>query len=224
MTDIRRHRHIVLRPAVAAAIGLLLLESTAAVAETAPRPGEVPYLNLPPVALPASPPAAPTTPPELPGRPELRPSTETPGDGGTADALKQRDEELAAIRAEAERAKEAEAKLKREIEAIGDDRRKLNTQLIEVAGRVRSLEAEVVKTADRLTPLDERAQVLRRSLDERRGVIAEVLAVLQRMGRRPPAVMVVSPEDALQSLRSAMLLGALLPEMRQEAGALLANL
>src|SRR5262245_9619725 len=118
MTSVTRHFHIVLRPAVA----VLSLGLTAAVAQTQTRPGEVPYLNLPPSAVPASPPAL----------PELRPSTETPGGASTLDALKERDEQLAKIRAEQQRASETEAKLKHEIEAIGDDRRKLNTQLIEV--------------------------------------------------------------------------------------------
>jgi len=51
-----------------------------------------------------------------------------------------------------------------------------------------------------------------------------VLAALQRIGRHPPPALVVSPEDALQSLRSAILLGAVLPEMRQEMDALVADL
>jgi septal ring factor EnvC (AmiA/AmiB activator) len=47
---------------------------------------------------------------------------------------------------------------------------------------------------------------------------------MQRIGRNPPPALMVRPEDALQSLRSAMLLGAVLPEMRQETEALLADL
>jgi septal ring factor EnvC (AmiA/AmiB activator) len=43
-----------------------------------------------------------------------------------------------------------------------------------------------------------------------------VLAALQRMGRRPPPALLVRPDDAVQSVRSAMMLGAVLPEMRQE--------
>jgi septal ring factor EnvC (AmiA/AmiB activator) len=211
-----RHLHIVLRPAMVAAVGLLQLAPAAAVAQTR-QPGEVPYLNLPSVV--------PTSPPGASGPPPAPPSADAnPGNSGALGTLKERDEQLAAIRAEQQQVIENEAKLKREIEAIGDDRRKLNTMLIETAARVRSLEGEVVRAADRLGPLDERAQALRRSLEERRSVIAEVLAVLQRMGRRPPAVLVVRPEDALESLRSAMLLGAVLPEMRQEAATLVADL
>jgi len=115
-------------------------------------------------------------------------------------------------------------RLKREIETIGDDRRKLNQEMIDTAARVRSVEQQIAETEARLAPLDEREQLLRASLDSRRGVLAEVLAALQRIGRHPPPAIVVKPEDALQSLRSAMLLGALLPEMQNEAQALLTDL
>ena len=51
-------------------------------------------------------------------------------------------------------------------------------------------------------------------------MIGEVLAALQRIGRRPSAALIASPEDALQSVRTAMVLGAVLPEMRHEVEAL----
>src|SRR5579871_3303553 len=54
--------------------------------------------------------------------------------------------------------------------------------------------------------------------------MAEVLAALQRIGRHPPPALIVNTEDALQSVRSAMMLGAVLPEMRQETEQLLTDL
>ena len=131
-----------------------------------------------------------------------------------ADDLKQRDQELAAIRAEQRAVLNNEAKLKREVEAIGDDRRKLTSEMIEAAGRIRAVEQQIAASEGRLAPIDEREQVLRKSLDERRAELAEILAALQRIGRHPPPAIMVKAEDALQSLRSSLLLGALLPEMR----------
>ena len=55
-------------------------------------------------------------------------------------------------------------------------------------------------------------------------MIGEVLAALQRIGRRPPPALIASPEDALQSVRTAMVLGAVLPEMRHEVEALASDL
>ena len=51
-------------------------------------------------------------------------------------------------------------------------------------------------------------------------MIGEVLAALQRIGHRPPPALLASPEDALQAVRTAMLLGAVLPEMRHQVEAL----
>jgi septal ring factor EnvC (AmiA/AmiB activator) len=61
-------------------------------------------------------------------------------------------------------------------------------------------------------------------LRERRGLIAEVLAALQRIGRQTPPALMIRAEDALQSVRSAMMLGAVLPEMRHQAEVLATDL
>jgi murein hydrolase activator len=140
------------------------------------------------------------------------------------ETLKQREQELETIRAEQSKAAQTEARLKAEIAAIAEDRRKLNGQLIETAARVRDVEGRIAATEARLRSLDASERAIRLSLDGRRGVIAEVLAALQRIGRSPPPALVVRPEDALSAVRSAILLGAVLPEMRQEVEALTAQL
>ncbi|MGD0024982.1 MAG: peptidoglycan DD-metalloendopeptidase family protein, partial [Xanthobacteraceae bacterium] len=119
---------------------------------------------------------------------------------------------------------DSQAKLKREIEALGEDRRELNQQLIDSAARVRDVEAKIDATQARLQSLDEREHVFQKSLDERRAVIIEILAALQRVGRQPPPALLVRPEDALQALRTAIMLGAVVPEMRAQADALAGDL
>jgi septal ring factor EnvC (AmiA/AmiB activator) len=135
-----------------------------------------------------------------------------------------REQELEAIRAEQRQAAETEERLRHEIETIGEDRRKLNEALISTATRLRAVEDHISAAEARLKTLEANEQAVRKSLDGRRGVIVEVLAALQRIGRRPPPAVLVSPEDALQSVRTAMLLGAVLPEMRAEAQTLAADL
>jgi septal ring factor EnvC (AmiA/AmiB activator) len=136
------------------------------------------------------------------------------------ETLQQRDQDLKAARDAQGKSIETEAALKRDIEQIGADRRKLNQDLIDTAGRIRKVETQVAATETRLKPLDENEQKIRKSLDGRHAVIGEVLAALQRIGHRPPPALIASPEDALQSVRTAMLLGAVLPEMRHEVEAL----
>jgi murein hydrolase activator len=152
-----------------------------------------------------------------PGNPELK-------GGVDNDILKAREQELAAIRAEQKRAAEAEIKLRAEIDALGNDRRKLNTDLIGTAARLREVEARLSATEGRLAPLEDQESALRQSLNERRGTITEVLAALQRMGRRPPPALLVSPEDAATTLRSAIILGAVVPELRARAEKVAADL
>ena len=140
------------------------------------------------------------------------------------DAIKQREQELEAAREQQRKAAELQQKLKADIAAIGQDRSKLNQQLIDIAAQVRSVETNIGDAEVRLRPLDSREQQIRSSLDSRRSEIVEVLAALQRAGRRTPPALLVRPEDALQSLRTAMLLGAVVPELRGRAERLAADL
>jgi septal ring factor EnvC (AmiA/AmiB activator) len=140
------------------------------------------------------------------------------------DTIKQREQELEATRLQQKSAAEAQQKLKADIAAIGQDRSKLNQQLIDIAGQVRSVETRIGDAEARLRPLDSREQEIRGSMDSRRSEIVEVLAALQRAGRRTPPALLVRPEDALQSLRTAMLLGSVVPELRERAEKLAGDL
>ena len=142
----------------------------------------------------------------------------------TLDDVRQRDQELDAVRAEQRKALESQKALRDEINAIGEDRRKLNQALIDTAAGIRSVEGRVAGTEARLQQLIDSEASIRKSLDGRRAIIVEVLAALQRIGRRLPPALMVKPEDALESVRTAMLLGAVVPEMRVEAEALAGEL
>jgi murein hydrolase activator len=133
------------------------------------------------------------------------------------EAIQQREQELEAARQGQKSAEEAQAKLKAEIAALGQDRTQLNQQLIDTAANVRAVEIKIGEAESRMTALNGREQQTRASLNSRRADIVEVLAALQRAGRRTPPALLVRPEDALQSLRTAMLLGAVVPELRGRA-------
>jgi len=194
----------------ALAFALPLGANLTALAQTAappPPPGQI-----------ASPSIAP--PPGTPPRADV-PDTTPKAD---VDVLKQHDRELDEARARQRAAAEEQANLKREIESIGADRAALNQQLIDSAARVRDVEANIDATQARLRPLDDREHVLQASLDERRTAIVEILAALQRIGRQPPPALMVRPEDALQAVRTAIVLGAVVPEMRAQTDALAGDL
>src|SRR5205814_6408772 len=93
----------------------------------------------------------------------------------------------------------------------------LNGKLIDIAAKVRGIETRIEDAETRLRPLDAREAQIRGSLNSRTAEIAEVLSALQRAGRRAPPALLVRPEDALKSLRTAMLLGSVVPELRVRA-------
>jgi len=154
--------------------------------------------------------------------------TPTPATTATAVAPEAakgaRQEELEKVQAEQKRNADLAARLKAELDAIGEDRRKLNALVIGSAANIRAVEDRIAGAETRLKALEGGETTVRRSLGSRRAVIAEVLAALQRVGRRPPPALMVSPEDALQSVRTAILLGAVLPDMKVEVDTLVADL
>jgi septal ring factor EnvC (AmiA/AmiB activator) len=112
---------------------------------------------------------------------------------------------------------ERQAELQAEIDALDKDRETLNQTLLDTGKKVQDLEASLDAAERRLDALVGQETKLRTSLASRRDVLAEVLAALQRMGRRPPPAILVRPEDALASVRSAILLGAVVPGLRSAA-------
>jgi len=111
-----------------------------------------------------------------------------------------------------------------EIASIRNDRGKIEAALVDMTRSVAATETKIGEAEGRLDALLGSEDAIRRSLTSRRSVIAEVLAALQRMGRKPPPALLVAPEDMLQAIRTSMLLGSVLPEMRAETEALAADL
>ena len=157
---------------------------------------------------------------------QLSPPAQTAGSVVVAPEAQKgaRQEELGKIQAEQKKSADLAAKLRAEVDAIGEDRRKLSQLLIGTAANIRGVEDRIATSERRLNALTGNEDTIRRSLGSRRAVIAEVLAALQRLGRRPPPALLVSPEDALQSVRAAILLGAVLPDMKVEVDTLVADL
>jgi murein hydrolase activator len=133
---------------------------------------------------------------------------------------RQPDQELDSVRDEQRRSLEAQQRLTTENSALDDERRRIKQSLIDSASRIRATEDRIAAMEDRLRDFDGSEANIRRSLDGRRSQIAEILAALQRIGRRPPPAVFAEAHDATESLRTAMSLEAVLPEMRSEANKL----
>ncbi len=129
--------------------------------------------------------------------------------------LRQREQELEAVRNEQKKAAETEAKLRSEIEAIGEDRRKLNQALIDAAARGRATEDRIAETESRLAPLDasELRACARRSPTAAKPSSRCWPRCSGSAGTRRRRSWSVR-RTRCRAVRTAIMLGAVLPEMR----------
>ncbi|EJB04973.1 membrane-bound metallopeptidase [Rhizobium leguminosarum bv. trifolii WSM597] len=114
--------------------------------------------------------------------------------------------------------------LQQSIADLDKSTQSIRQALIESAARRKALDKQILASEKKLADLGVKEDGIRRSLHERRGLLAEVLAALQRMGRNPPPALLVTPDDALASVRSAILLGAVVPGIRRETDKLAGDL
>ncbi|WP_193227704.1 murein hydrolase activator EnvC family protein [Aureimonas psammosilenae] len=133
-------------------------------------------------------------------------------------------DQLASISASISLTREGIAKLDAEIAGIAADRDRIRQAMIDAAAAQKALALDVSQTEGRIEGLAGEEGELKASLRSRRGLLAEVLGALERIGRKPPPALLVKPDDALGSVRSAILLGAVVPGIRQETEKLVADL
>ena len=117
-------------------------------------------------------------------------------------------------------AEEQRKKIEAEIASFQNDRAALAKALLDARQKIDDSENKAAETQNRLETLTGSEAAIRRSLDSRRGVLVEVLAALQRMGRKPPPALLAQPQDVLRAIRASMMLGAVLPQLRAETEAL----
>lgn len=134
-----------------------------------------------------------------------------------ARELERRQNELDANKARDE-------ELQQDLTSLADERRQINERLVETAALVQRSEAQMTAIEQRLAGYERQEKEIRVSLAREHAKIASLLAALQRMGRNPPPVIITEREDALEMVRSAMLIARAFPEMRTEALALSARL
>jgi len=115
-------------------------------------------------------------------------------------------------------------KIETDIESLRADKARLSAALIDTTAQVQDGEKQIAAASERLDGLNANADALTRSLDNRRSVIADVLAVLQRMGRNPPPAILVRPQDMAEAIRAATLLGSTVEALKSETDALRADL
>lgn len=139
-------------------------------------------------------------------------------------AREEQEEALASLESSIALSKERKEELEQEIAQLRADRETVQEDLIATGERIKNLESSLTEREARLKTLFEDQTALRVSLAEQKDSLSEILAALQRIGRNPPPALVIRPGDALNAVRSAILLSTLVPEIRVEAQALATQL
>lgn len=96
----------------------------------------------------------------------------------------------------------------------------LNAKLVQTALMIQTREQEVLDSEARLDELTLRRRSQMAQFDSQRGELSHLLAAMQRLGRQPPALLLVRADAAIEHVRGATLLGAVIKGVEQEAAVL----
>jgi septal ring factor EnvC (AmiA/AmiB activator) len=149
---------------------------------------------------------------------------EPPAPTAKSDPRAEKEMQLRGVEDTLKASEQQRRQIEADVEAIRLDRARLNAALIETTAKVQDTESQRAAASARLAELNAGADALSASLDDRRSVISDVLAVLQRMGRNPPPAILVRPGDMVEAVRAAMMLGATISDLKGEADALASDL
>ena len=129
-------------------------------------------------------------------------------------------ETLKSIEDELSRAQDAQSERMRDRSALEQDALTIQNELVETARAIQELEQELTLSEIRLTELIEEEERVTSQLAERRHDIAELLGGMQILARQNPPALLVSPDDAVRAVRSAILLEDVTPEFLERANQL----
>jgi len=133
-------------------------------------------------------------------------------------------ESLEKSRKELDQTRQRTKGLEKSVSEIQAERERLSDSLRETARIIHDSEARLTEIERHQATLGTQERKIRDQLSERHGKITVLLAAMQRMGRNPPPVLITRREDALQMVRSAMILARAFPELAEQATILTSRL
>jgi septal ring factor EnvC (AmiA/AmiB activator) len=105
-------------------------------------------------------------------------------------------------------------------DALAAELRRVRDQVIESAAAVQDLEENLSTLERRLAALREERALVNAALGMRDTQIVHVLTALQRLAWRPTEALIVQPAPPADTVRGAILLGAAIPRIQENARAL----
>lgn len=123
-----------------------------------------------------------------------------------------------------DRIQDERVEVEQTVGATEAERAQLNEQLLAAARQSTDSEQRLTALEREMAGLREEEGVIRAQLADQHREIGDLLAVMQRMGREPPPVMVTQRDDALRMVRSGMLLNSFFPGLKSRADSLAGRL
>ena len=142
----------------------------------------------------------------------------------SATKKQEAEEKLKTIQERLEKSSDKAKELENDNAELNKQAEELSQKMISVAASIQAREGQISAGEARLKKLTFEENALRGELGQKKKTLTELLAGLQRLEKNPPPALVVNPDNALSAVRSAMLLGTIIPEIRQEANALTKSL
>ena len=125
---------------------------------------------------------------------------------------------------ELERVENERHGLESETQSLNQETAALQGKLIDAAQKVQQAEKQLTRSEGEIAELSKQEAQIRVALKRSRETIAQMLAVMERMGRQPPPVMMTERNDALRMVRSAMILSSFFPGFKAKADELAVTL
>jgi murein hydrolase activator len=160
--------------------------------------------------------------PPAPAPPPLNDNTDTAHAIPANQALKlpSTKDQFETLKSQIKRDRPAMLDARQKSDALKAQAEALQKKLIDTAARVVALEDEKQHLDSDIARLTDEDQRLSANFARDRVSVAKLLAILERMQHDMPPAIVLRPDDALGAARSAMLIGASVPNVYGEAAAL----
>ena len=126
-------------------------------------------------------------------------------------------QELRAVERAIESGQKRQQRLSAQTEKLTRELAALRQRLVTAAASVQAKEDNVAAAETRLSVLRARAFEQRERLASQHERLAATLSALSRLSRRPPVAIAATPATAVDTFRSARLLGAVVPGLEAEA-------
>ncbi|MGE4011820.1 MAG: murein hydrolase activator EnvC, partial [Alphaproteobacteria bacterium] len=124
--------------------------------------------------------------------------------------IKEIDRKLGAERANA-------AKLSQKTQELVKDVAKIKKSLVDAADKAQKLEHELSFLETELSKLEDKEKTYRDDFATRQQQLAQILSMIERISLHPPETLIAFPGDANDTVRSALLLRAMVPQLEKRA-------